>query len=223
MAFKRSQKKTSYSPNNDIFNEDILKPGEMSNTIKTTIGVAGCMYRIGTTTIATQLALFLIFSGKKAVYVEANNTDFIDELLHVYADVKPDGSGNVDYDILKLVKRDNIQTVMNKDVEYLIFDYGSVFSPSFDSSSFSERNVQILIGGSSPKEQLFMTEALKNPLFKKCWVFYNLVPEYDQKAILKRMTSRAEKTKFTAYMPDYFKSEKSMDNIFTTVLPDLKK
>ena len=220
MAFKRSKPDdlSKHQPNDDVFNEDIIIPGKPSNTIKTTIGVAGCMSRIGTTTVAMKMVSYLIYHHKNVAYVEANNSGFIDDLKDVYTDIRPDGMGNSDYGVFKLVKRENIQSVMTDDFDFFVFDYGSCFSPGFDAASFSERNIQVLVTGYKPLELYHLREAMKGPAFRKSYYIFNETPLDDQKNAMKIKTLDSDRIYFMDYQPDYFAQTRTLDPVFGRII-----
>ena len=206
-------------PDDNIYNEDIPDSGELSSTQKITVGVAGVCTRIGTTTQAMQIAHYLYYEGHKVAYVEMNGSGFLDSLLRRFEDVKEDRNGNITYNRLTMAKKENLRTVLTPDIEYLVFDYGSILSNSFDRISFAERNVQVLVAGVSPDELDRTTAALSDPLFNRCRLLFSFVPEYDRASVEMMMTNRRKDTFFTAYTPDMFLSERAMDKVYRQILP----
>ena len=213
------KRKAVNAPYNDIMNEDILKPGELSTSQKITVGVAGVCTRIGATTQAIQIAEYLFYSGRKVAYVEMNGSGFLDALLRRYQEVTETKDGNLIYNRLTLVKKDNIRTVLGPEYDYLVFDYGSVRNKNFDRLSFAERNIQVLVAGSSPDEIDFTTAALSDPSFNRCRLLFSFVPEDDRQAVESMMSGRKGDTYFTAYTPDRFVSDASMDAVYRQILP----
>ena len=213
------KKKAVNAPYNDIMNEDIMKHGKWSTDRKITVGVAGACTRIGTTTQAMQIAYYLFYQEKGVAYVEMNGSGFLDSLARRYQDVKRDRNGNYVYNRLTMVKREDLNTVLTPEYEYLVFDYGSVRSKSFDRISFAERNIQVLVAGSSPDEIDYTTAALSDPSFNRCRILFSLVPDDDRKSVEAMMTKRLQDTFFTAYTPDRFLPDGSMDAVYRQILP----
>ena len=214
------KKKRKNIPDDNIYNEDIVTPGEMASSQKITVGVAGICQRMGTTTQAVQIALYLFFKGKNVAYVEMNGSGFIDALKETYADTKEDKNGNLVYERLTLVKEGNLRTVTGKEYDCLVFDYGSRKMKTFNQASFSERNVQVLVAGSSPQEIMDTTAALTDKTFERSRILFNLVPETDRGAIEEMMTKRKSDTFFTSYVPDMFVSDKGMDRVYGQIMPE---
>ena len=218
MAFKKGQHQGS--PNDDIFSEEIVEAGEIATESRITIGVAGITSHIGVTTQAIQMTEYLFYNDKPVAYVEMNNTGFIDAVLQSYEDTKEDEDGNVIYERITLIRKENLRKVSAKKFKYLVFDYGSIRAKTFDPVSFCERNVQVLVCGSSPQEYVMTTAALMKPEFKKARLLFNFVPKDDRKAIEDMMTDRINDTFFTAYAPDMFISCEKMDNVYRQILPE---
>ena len=207
------------APSDDLYNEEVIPAGSISSHNKITIGVAGITSHIGTTTQALQLALYLLFDQKSVAYVEMNDTGFIEALEESYQDVHRDSNGNAVYERITLVRREDLSTVMGKGYDYLVFDYGSIRSKKFDPASYCERNVQVLVCGSSPQEYRLTTAALSRKEFRKARLLFNFVPKEDRASVEERMTTRIRDTFFTAYTPDPFISNPDMDNVYHQIIP----
>ena len=221
MLLKKAQRRNAPSETKDYYDETKLKAGDLSASRKMTIGVAGAMPRIGTTTQALQIARYIFTRQKKVAYIQAFESDFVDALRLNYTDVTMDKYGNVLYNRIPLVKRDDIQTVAGDDFEYLVFDYGSYTNTGFDTVSFLERNTQILVGGSAPQELNYTTDALSDKIFLNSKILFNLVPEDDQKAVERMMQGREDDTFFSGYQPDMFSYYGIMDRVYEQILPKI--
>lgn len=228
MAFKKSNDINDPLP--VILSEEKKAPGKFSVENKLTVAVAGALRRVGTTTQALHIAEYLYRNhkdeGKKVAYVELNNTGFLELFEKTYMDVKRDGNGNLKYDDFTLVPKDNLQSVMNGDFDYIVFDYGAYFeyadelNPEF-APLFEGQNVQILVGGSSPEELRRMTDALKDRKFRNSSIMFSFVPKGDMKAIKDLMAGWKARTHFASYDPDLFHSSELMDSEYAQLLREL--
>ncbi len=206
-----------------LYSEEQPEASELSVPRKVTIGVAGVMGRIGCTTQAIQLALYLFYQGKNAAYVEMNQTGFLKYLEETYEDVQKDANGNLIYERMTFVKKENLQSVLGSDYEYLVFDYGSVTQQDFQKLSYMERNIQVMVAGSKPEELLRTTEVLCDPDCSRCRFIFSFVPRGDTGAVLDLMTDRKKDTYFAGYIPDLFQSRKEMDVIYAQIVPGEEK
>ena len=94
------------------------------NGITKKIGVIGIMPRIGATTQAVQLVKTLSTLGKKACYIQENDSDLLDSMELFFSDVKKENErGRLIYQDIFFYKDKNFAYSQNYD--YLVFDYGN--------------------------------------------------------------------------------------------------
>lgn len=219
MAFKKNSIQEDETKD-ELFEEVKKKPAKMSATKKTTIAVASAMKHIGATTQALHIADYLRSKAdKKVAYVEMNDHQFLKMLEKTYEDVRKDRNGNYLYDGLTMVSRDNLQSVSGEDYDYLVYDYGAVTDDNFP-LMFEERNIQILVGGTSPEEMLRTTEALSKKQFSNVKVIFSFCPKGDQDGILHIMAGWADRTFFAKYSPDMLHGQENMDDIYSQIIPE---
>ena len=203
-------------------NEENEKSGTLSAELRMTIAVAGCMSRIGATTQALHIASYLYNHYVNVAYVEMNDHGFIDLLPEVYEDVKKDRDGNTVYDNITLVKQGDLSTVINNSsYDCIVYDYGSITDTSF-APMFEEKNVQIIVGGTTPHEMVFTQRALEDPRFARAKVVFSFCPQDDQSAVLEQMTGRKSTTYFAKYSPDLFRVPDSMESVNQKILPETR-
>lgn len=191
-----------------------------SNTPYTTIAVAGCCSRIGTTTQAIQLVKYLISQGYKACYVEMNNTGFVDNVLRSYEVTKYDDNiGKLTYMGIDMFnKKENISEILQLGYDYFVYDNGSFDSASFNSISFFEKNFCVAVCGSKPCE-LNKTEQLIARTYKSdCFYLFSFCHENEQKDVLELMQEKKNKTGFTYYTPDYFTYSSDTHDLYKKIV-----
>jgi len=215
----RFGKRTMHRASKDIYNEESGKAPQAMKS-KLTIGVAGVMPRIGTTTQAIQLALYLFYKDRDVAYVEMNNHGFVRLLERIYSGVKKDNRGNVIYRRLTFVPRDNIASVLNDDYDALVFDYGSYDEEDFDLTGFSERNIQVFVCGNKPEENPKTIRMLIDTDLPYCSYIFTSVSLGDQDEALAIMDDRKGSTFFAEYCPDPFETNRPMNGVYKQIVPD---
>jgi len=183
-----------------------LLPQDKKNDTKKMIGVAGIMHRIGTTTHALQLVKHIELHGKRAAYIELNNTGFIKNLCEwMDAEVTNATLGKTTFSGVDLFSNKSmLPEILEEPYDYFVYDYGAYKDMEFNRTSFLEKDLRVIVCGSSPDEMNASFEILKSAFYKDIEYIFNLVPEVDRKDILNMMDSKAEKTHFGVYAPDPF-------------------
>lgn len=171
----------------------------MSNTI----AVGGVMPRIGTTTQAIQIAMYLKDIGYQTCYVEMNTSGYLDGMCQLYQGVKR-RNGCLEYRKMSFYDRESFQKVSKERACFMVKDYGSVKDPSFEEMSFLEQETKILVCGIKANE-ILNTEYAMERFGEKCDGFlFNFVSAEDRKWILRMMGEKVKKTYFTDFAPDPF-------------------
>lgn len=211
-----------------LYDEEEKQAGSEVFSVKNipVIGVCGARSRIGATTIALQIAAYYHFNGKKACYVEMNETGFIEKAVALYAGFEKQNDGAYRYMnnscVFFLAPQGSLQRVLKSDYDVLIYDYGTAALPSFDSTSYVACNVQIVVAGVKPSEWNGSLACLKRTIFDNSVFLFNYVPIDDAETILKGMTNRKGRSYcITDYIGDYFSSVEQLDTIFRKIIPVL--
>ena len=170
------------------------------------IGIAGSMHRMGTTTQAIQIVKFLSFHGKKACYIEMNDTDYVKNIKEWFdCDEADEWLGKVTFEHVDLFYKESmLPEVLEEDYDYFIYDYGAYDDPSFNRTSFLEKDIRIFVVGSTAGEMPASQSIIRSAFYKNIEYIFNLVPESERKEILEMMEEKAEHTYFSGYSPDPF-------------------
>lgn len=123
-------------------------PYNVLNVPRKTIGVAGSISRIGTTTQALQIVKYLQMKGKKTAYVEINSTGYIDSLLKIYGEARlvDESLGWVTYQGVDMFKNlSEIERLYQMGYEYFVFDFGSMQTDDFQELLFYEKDYNIIL------------------------------------------------------------------------------
>ena len=183
------------------------------------IGVAGAISRIGTTTQCIQLCKYLLYMGYKPAYIQLNNHIWIESLIEAYSDVKHDKElGKAEYAGVDMYyKVDKIPEVLKMDYDFFIYDYGSYTDPGFSKISFLEKERQIFVVGSKPGEFECTYKVIESNFYNNCFYIYNFVPIEEQEELKKLMEDKGEYTFFTDDTRDPFVY--SGNNMYSKILP----
>lgn len=186
------------------------------------IHVAGTMPRIGTTTVAIQLILFLDRLGYKAAYVEMNSQDYIWGVTALYSEcIKDKLPGKVTYNGVELYAKERLTGLISGGTyyDYIICDYGNISAKNFDEQTFSDCSAMIMVAGVKANEVFQTNQALKTPILMDAVYVFSFISKEDEGDVLDMMQEKAAATAFMPYVPDPFAEVKIIsDNnvIYTT-------
>lgn len=167
----------------------------------TTIAVCGAGHRIGTTSQAMQLCLYVKAMGYKAAVIEMAEssltpyTQISDEV--VLFDTKHFRIEGTDIYNDKTC----ILTAKTK-YDYLILDYGA-FGEMSEVADYLRNDILVAVCGAKPSEVDLVSDILRVDNGTIHYVF-SFVPQRDRNDILKSMSPFDVRTYFAGWTPDYF-------------------
>lgn len=200
------------------FDEEV-KAEEQHFTSAKTIGIAGAVPRMGTTTHALQFIKHLSFMGYRAAYIQMNSHHYVEDLAESYADAKKDEEiGLVTYQQVDMYYRlDKLQDVRKREYDFFVYDYGYYNEPGFNKVSFLERDVQVFVVGSKPGEFDRTYDVIMNNFYNNVFYIFNFVAEAEKKDLIELMEDKADCTFFADDIRDPFTY--SASNIYGDMLP----
>lgn len=167
----------------------------------TTIAVCGAGHRIGTTTQAMQLCLYVKAMGYKAAVIEMAEssltpyTKISDEV--VLFDTKHFRIEGTD------IYNDKTCILATKTkYDYLILDYGA-FGEVSEVADYLRNDILVAVCGAKPSEVDLVSDILRVDNGTIHYVF-SFVPQRDRDDILKSMSPFDARTYFAGWTPDYF-------------------
>lgn len=175
------------------------------------IHIAGTMPRIGTTTVAMQLILFLNRLGYKAAYVEMNPQDYIWGVTALYVGcVKDKLPGKVTYNSIGLYSKERLPELISGGThyDYIICDCGNISAKNFDAKEFADCSAMIIVAGVKPNEVFQTNQVLKNQMFSDAIYIFSFINKADEADVLEMMQDKAAVTAFMPYAPDPFAETK---------------
>lgn len=161
-----------------------------------TIAFAGAGNRIGTTTQAMQMFLFLVAAGYKAALIEMSDKS----VLSAYSANPEFCPEHYKVKGLDLFRTRNSLLHAKNEFQYLVLDYGS-FTEISDATSFLEKDYKIICTGVKPQEsaQLEPVFAADDGSLMYCFSF---VPDVDKAEIEELLKDR--KIYFAGVAFDYW-------------------
>lgn len=168
-----------------------------------TVGVAGAQGRIGTTTQTLQIVKYLTYKGYRACYITVADDSFPEAVYSLYGAAKKMDIG-IRYQGIDLYTSDVLSDVLKMDYDFYVFDYGSMERGAFQSVSFLEKNIQVIVAGMKPSE-LPKTEAvIEKQHYLGARFLFSFVPEGERDDVLDMMADRKNYVGFAGFSPDPF-------------------
>lgn len=165
------------------------------------IAVSGTMQRIGTTTIAINLANYLASIGAKVGYIEANGNDHLKSILNAERVMKKVGE-ECEY---RGVKYLNSSDAINSDYDFLILDLGVINQEK--ALIMKACDIRILVAGGKAYEIENTIKGLTILSDKATNVIFNFVPGSQELSIKRLVGEAVERLHFAVCSPDLFSWE----------------
>ena len=170
------------------------------------IGVAGTVNRMGTTTQALQIVKSYLFLGYKAAYIQLDGSNFVENIERYFEDTHVDESlGQVSFNHVDMFyNSDKLSQILEMDYDVYVYDYGVFGSARFNKISFLEKDITIVVCGAKPNEITETTKILQSAFYSDVNYVFSFVAKAEQKDVLELMDEKADKTFFAGYSPDQF-------------------
>lgn len=167
------------------------------------IGIAGVMPRIGTTTMAVQLAKWLTSVGYESAYVECSGQEYIWACESVYSDVRKDReTGRTTCMGVDMYPEPALSELTRGGTkyQYLVMDLGAIGKAKPEAAGTC--TARVMVCGTKPNEMFYTERALREPELRDAIAAFNFVPAEDQPEIEAMMQGRT--SVFLPYLPDPF-------------------
>lgn len=167
-----------------------------------TIAVTGSCSRIGTTTQALQLLLYLKSQGYRCAMIDMAGA----EQLQQYADLMQDSIqiGPFEWQLQGIPILTNAKLLMQarNAYDYILCDYGP-YQGIIEPVGYWEKDIKIAVAGTKPWESAPLQQLFEDEDGSLSYIF-SFVPESDHAAVRQQMADSASKTFFAPFAPDYF-------------------
>lgn len=187
----------------ELMQEESKSSGKMNS-----IGIAGAIMRMGTTTQAIQFVKYLLFKGYRACYIEMNNHGYVKELIQAYEGVTvKEEIGCATYqDVDLYFKPEKLPEVLKMGYDYYVYDYGVYNDRDFNKISFLEKDLQILVVGTKPGEFMKTYALIDNNFYNNVLYIFNFIrnDKNEREDIYGLMEHKREQTYFASDCRDPF-------------------
>lgn len=182
---------------------DVKEDTEEESSKARTVGIAGAVSRIGTTTQAIQLVKYLMLQGYKACYVQMNEHGWVEELIEAYADVEEEKEiGKAVYKSVDLFYRlDKLSEVLKLNYDYYVYDYGVYWERGFQKISFLEKDLKIFVVGVKPGEFKKTYSLIENNFYQDVQYIFSFIPN-DEEEYEDTYELMGDKREVTYFAPD---------------------
>ena len=189
------------------------RPISQPTTNAITIAFAGAGSRMGTTTQAVQMLLFLVANGYTAALIEMSDRSVLSEYL-ANPELCPEH-----YKVrgLDFYRTRSSLLAAKKQYQYVVLDYGE-FECIPDITSFMEKDFKVICSGVKPQESARLAPVFEADDDSLMYCF-SFVPPADAAEVRELMKGR--KIYFAPPAPDYW-TYTGEDEIYQTLL-DLNK
>jgi hypothetical protein len=177
------------------------------------IAVTGLQHRVGTTTMAINLANYLVGLGTKVCYVEANEHDHLSILPAFYEGM----TAKDDIILYNGVKYLTLHSECHDEFDFIIYDMG-VTDNRIISAARNNCDAVILCATGKPYELSEIAEYRNLLDMTPISTVFSFVAETDQQKYLKRDAN----IHFSNYTPNYFDGEIN-ESIWSTVIKPFMK
>lgn len=180
-----------------------------------TVAVAGASPRIGTTTQALQLLLYLRAKDYSCAYLDMCGSGKMEQLSDIYESCDRINGHEFTIQGQHIITNGKLLMQARSEYDYVICDYGP-YQDILEPVSFWEKDVKILVAGTKPWESAQLPAVFADDDGSLRYIF-SFVPSVDESSVREQMAESADKTYFAPYAPDYF-SYSGVDELYSALV-----
>lgn len=180
-----------------------------------TVAVAGASPRIGTTTQALQLLLYLRAKDYSCAYLDMCGSGKMEQLLDIYESCDRINGHEFTIQGQHIITNGKLLMQARSEYDYVICDYG-FYKDILEPVSFWEKDIKVLVAGTKPWESAQLPAVFEDDDGSLRYIF-SFVPSADETSVREQMAESADKTCFAPYAPDYF-SYSGADEIYSALV-----
>lgn len=180
-----------------------------------TVAVAGASPRIGTTTQALQLLLFLRAKDYSCAYLDMCSSGKMEQLLDIYESCDRINGHEFTIQGQHIITNGKLLMQARSEYDYVICDYG-FYKDILEPVSFWEKDIKVLVAGTKPWESAQLPAVFADDDGSLRYIF-SFVPSADESSVREQMAESADKTYFAPYAPDYF-SYSGVDELYSALV-----
>lgn len=180
-----------------------------------TIAVAGAGERIGTTTQALQMLLFLRAHNRKAALIEMHKNPCLSSYAQVYSDAVLEKDSCIINGSRLYFSKKALPTIQ-KEFDFLVLDYGVYRNCAVQ--ELADSDAAIIVCGIKPWEAEEINYTFRENNEKYHYLF-SFVPKNDEENVTAQMEEFSQRTFFAPYSPDMFQYNGN-DELYKALLWD---
>lgn len=182
------------------------------------IGICGAIHRVGATTQALNIAVYLSRQSYTACVVEANAHGHIGQLVDFYGMRMDKDNGRISHNGIDLYLQYDLSAMNRFGYTATVFDYGMF--EGMDAHSFFARDVKIICAGAKAWESPALGEVFtacggRNDLH----FMFSFAPQDEQRDVKELMGKYSDNTHFSAYLPSLFEPLPNADVYHAMLAP----
>ena len=193
------------------------------------VAVAGCMRRIGCTSVAIQLIKFFASQGKSACFLDFSETMYVEECAEYYGVDSMDTEHHritLDgVDMFYNITAEILQFIQLQNYDFMVFDMGDISDNPQKQTDFLQKKYRLLVAGEKPNELKAFQRLLNNIYNTKISYMFNFVPQADRESLSEDMATSDSKCYFVPLMDEVYslvaESVPLFHDMFSEVLPPL--
>lgn len=149
-------------------------------------------------------------------YIDLSGSGYIDQLCKLYGGIEKKGNCVI-YEGIHMYRS---VLDLKEHYQYLVKDYGSFQSETFNETSYLEQDIHIVCSGVKPNEIFEVSGILQKIEFNNAKFIFTFVPPDHRNAILNLMSNRATNTFFVGYNPDLFSYDATNNKAYRQIVGD---
>lgn len=201
---------------------NIVSAAERFSSIS--VGIAGCIDRIGVTSVAIQLIKFFLSVGKTACLIDNSDTGYVELCREYY------GVDNEDEEMHRItiegvdmyynVTAEILQRIELKNYNFMIYDIGNISDLPQKQTDFLKKKYRLLVTGDKPNEMKAFDMLIQNIYRTHIVYLYNFVPQSDREYILEDIKKQKQECYFVPFYDECFSLSSESVPIFQSIFSE---
>lgn len=199
-------------------NLDLMSPNNQTNNPNCVrVGILGGCRRIGTTTQAMQLLMFLQNSGYRVGLIQWVENPDLNGYVDVVKNAKRLNQSEFVINGLRFYGIEDLKIAIN-DNDFLLFDFGGIEIPGkSDTGFFRDMDIKIAVLGVKNSEVTNFSSVFELDQGGDMRYIYSFIAQTDREDVKGQMGQRSKDTYFADYTPDYFLYSEN-DTMYSKIL-----
>lgn len=195
----------------------LVPPIQFRNAGCVSVGVLGGCQRIGTTTQAMQLQMFLQNSGYRVGLIQWVPRPDLKSYVEVVTNAKLLSPSEFVINGLRFYGKEDLKVAIN-DNDFLLFDFGAIgLLEEAELDFFRQMDIKIAVLGVKHSEVAHFADVFELDGGGELRYIYSFIAPPDREDVKRQMEERSKDTYFADYTPDYFQYSEN-DTMYSKML-----